>query len=637
LLQRHGLLYTSTHANLFFGPGFVEIWVVLPLIWLSIILLAAFAGLLIYYINTRLRLRLLVVVAVLFLLTLGTRHSRFFLDLVQAYIVKPNEIALEKKFIGHNIQATLAAYDLNRIETREYPIEEVNWNWDMKNPQVEIGLRNIPVWDREVLQGVYEQLQEMRAYYHFTSVDVDRYMVNGFYRQVYLSPRELNLTKLPPGARNWVNERLKYTHGYGVVMTPAAQSGEQSLTWFIQGMPPTSDVGFKIEQPAIYYGLGHYGPVIAPNDSREVDYPTETGFAEVDYQGKGDVRLSSIFRKLIFALYFKEKDFFFTTSVGPQSRILFRRQIEERVRTLTPFFRLDQDPYMVVTPKGLFWILDGYTTSNCYPYAQLYNKDFNYIRDSVKIVVDAYHGSVDYYLADERDPIIQAYSRMYPGLIKSLDQMPPELKAHLRYPKDLFDIQMSIYANYHQTDPEVFYKQEDLWEFPQIQQDNKTVRMLPYYMTLNLLDPNQFEFNLICPLTPKTRGNLSALVVAGCDGANYGKIVVYSFPKGTLVLGPSQVDAFINQDTVISEQLTLWNQKGSRVERGRMILLPAAGSIVYIQPVYLKAETELKIPQLKRLIISKGETVVMESSLEGGFAKLQERLKAKNAGMKRGD
>ena len=631
-LQRHTLLYTASHGDLFFGPGFVEMRVVLPLIWLSMALLGAVAVMSIRYLHSRRGLRPLIALALIWFLVLWARYSPALPDFVEKYYVKPDEISRERPFIAHHIQATLAAYDLGRVETREYPIREVPW--DLQGPQISAALRNIPVWDKEILLGVYEQLQELRTYYNFTSVDVDRYLVQGAYQQVFLAPRELNLDELPPGARSWVNERLKYTHGYGAVMTPASQRGEDPMTWFIQGIPPTSEFGFTMEQPAIYYGLGKMGPAIAPNDSHEMGYPTEGGHTAVDYQGKGDVALSSMFRKLIFSLYFKERDIFFTTKTNAASRMLFRRHIVERVKALTPFFQLDEDPYIVVTPKGLYWILDGYTASDRYPYAQPFREKFNYIRNSVKIVVDAYHGTVTYYLADDRDPIIRAYQRMYPGLLKNLDRLPPELKPHLRYPKGMFDIQMAIYGKYHQTDPEVYYKQEDLWEFPEISQGEKTLRMRSYYLTLNLLDPQKSEFFLLAPMTPRARANLRALCTVGCDGANYGKLIVYSFPKGAMVFGPSQVDAFIDQDTTISEQFSLWNQMGSRVARGRMILLPVANSIVYIQPVYLEATAKFKIPQLKRLIVSKGELVSMEPSLERGFEKLNERFKAQAERMK---
>ncbi|MEJ5329010.1 MAG: UPF0182 family protein [Desulfobaccales bacterium] len=629
ILQRHTLLYSRAHVPLFYGPGFTEVWVIIPLIWLSLIFLLGIALSLIVVIHTRRGVKVLAAFVVLFLLALGARYSPFLPNLVQTYIVKPNEIARERPYITHNIQATLEAYNLAQVETRDYPISDLPW--DVRAPKVQAALRNIPVWDKEVLLEVFQNLQELRTYYDFNSVDVDRYTVGGQYQQVYLAAREIELDKLPAGAKNWLNERLKYTHGLGAVMIPAAQRGEEPMTWFLQGIPPRSDYGLEIEEPAVYYGLGNLKPIIAPNYSREIGYPIDSTNVMVDYTGKGGVPMASLFRKLIFAVYFKEKEIFFTTQTIPQSRMHFRRNILERIRTLTPFFILDKDPYLVVTPKRLYWIQDAYTISNRYPYAQPYNKDLNYIRNSVKIVVDAYDGTVTYYLADPRDPIIRAYSRIYPGLLRDLAELPKELKLHLRYPRDIFNIQMSIYAVYHQTDPEVFYKQEDIWEFSAVPHAGKMERMEPRYLTLNILDKETDEFMLVVPMNPKDRTNLRALCVVGCDGPNYGKVVVFRFPKGVLVHGPQQVEAFINQDTLISEQFTLWSQQGSLVDRGKMILLPIGESIIYIQPVYLKATVGVTIPQLKRLIISQGELVVMEPSVREGLEALNRRLQANRA------
>jgi uncharacterized protein len=563
---------------------------------------------------------------VILTLGIGLRYTQFLPDTVQRYIVQPNEISREQAFMQKNIDATVRAYNIHKVETREDPILH---DGESRVNKIGVSLRNIPVWDKDVLKDVFEQLQELRTYYEFSGVSVDRYTVNGALQQVFLAARELNLKALPPEARNWINERLKYTHGFGVVMTPAAQGGDEPLNWFIQGIPPTSAYGFEIGQPAIYYGRSEFGPVIAPNDSGEMGHPVGDTTAEYNYQGTGGVPISNMFRKLVFALYFGERDIFFTTKTNRDSRMLFRRNIVEAIKTLTPFFTLDKDPYIVTTSKGLYWIQDAYTMSDRYPGSQPHYLGFNYIRNSVKIIVDAYNGSVDYYVADPEDPIIQAYRRMYPGLLKPLDAIPQELKAHVRYPRDMFDIQLSVYQKYHQS-VEEFYKQEDLWEFPMMERNKKLDRMTPYYLTLNIIDPDRPDFLLLCPMTPKGRSNLRALCVVGSDAPNYGKMIVYTFPKGSLFLGPSQVEAIINQDTRVSEQLTLWNQMGSQVERGRMIVLPVMGSLVYIQSVYLKAAARLKIPQLKRLIIVKNDTVVMESTLEEGFAKLEERFQAQS-------
>ncbi len=634
LYQRHLLLFTTAHTPLFFGPGFVERWVILPIIWLMLVFLAGLTFSLVGYLLTGRYLRGVVVFGLLLILSGAARYSQALPELTQKYLVKPDEISRERPYLIWNIQATLAAYGLNQVETREYRSKAHSQE---RGEALEFpGLwRNIPVWDKDMLGPVYKELQGLRPYYDFAKVDVDRYSLGGSRQQVFLAARELNLQKLPAAAQNWVNKRLKYTHGYGAVMTPAAQGGDEPMVWFLEDLPPRSDYGLELLQPAIYYGLGSYEPAIAPNDSREVGYPTAEGHTLTDYQGKGGIPVNSLFRKLIFAMYFKEKDIFFTTKTNPQSRLLFRRHIVERIKYLTPALKLDRDPYIVVTPQGLFWLQDAYTTSPYYPCAQPSEEGFNYIRNAVKIVVDAYNGSVDYYVADPADPIIRAWQRIYPGLFKDLQQMPQVLQDHLRYPKDLFDIQMNIYVRYHQTDPEIFYKQEDLWEWPEIQQGEARVRMDSYYLTLNFFDYRKAEFILLTPMVPKGRANLRALVGVGCDPPNYGKIMVYSFPKGALVYGPSQVNAIIDQDTVISQQFSLWNQLGSQVERGRLLVVPIEGGVYYIQSVFLKAAGQLQIPQLKRLIISRGELVVMEASLEEGFAKLSQKIQVDTERLKR--
>jgi uncharacterized membrane protein (UPF0182 family) len=628
LLQRYELLYSQDHEPLFFGPGFVEMRVVLPLIWLSILSFSGAALSIVFFIHTRKGLKLCVLLCVSFLVFLGLRHAKFLPAIVEKYSVKPNEIVREKTFIGNSIEATLAAYDLSNVETREYAIERIPWT--ASDPDVEWNFRNIPVWDREMLEDVYKQIQGIRPYYDFPSVDVDRYIVEGRYQQVYLAARELNVLNLPPYAQNWVNLHLQYTHGKGVVMTPAVQGGDEAMTWFIQDIPPKSKYGFSIQQPDIYYGLISDSPyVLAPNEVKEMDYPKGETNVLSDYRGRGGVRLSSLFRKLLFAVYFKDRNLFFTTKTDEKTRVLFRRSILERIRVLTPYFLLDQDPYVVVTSQGIYWIQDAYTTSDRYPNAQPSHNHFNYMRNSVKIVVDAYNGSVTYYIADPKDPIIQAYRRMYPGLLKGLEQMSAELKPHLRYPKDFFVEQMGIYGKYHQTDPELFYRQEDIWNFAVVLKGEKSVAMTPYYLTLNLVERNRHEFLLLSPMSPAGRDNLRSLAVARCDGENYGEMIVYSFPKGEQVYGPSQISALIDQDTTIAQQFTLWNQVGSQVKRGRMIVLPIGPIVLYIQPVYLEAASGLKIPELKRLIVSQGDAVVMASSLGEAFRLLEAQVTEK--------
>jgi hypothetical protein len=455
---------------------------------------------------------------------------------------------------------------------------------------------------------------------------VDRYAVKDLYQQVNLAAREMDTNNLPKYAQNWNNIHLQYTHGYGVVMTPAAQAGNESMTWFIGDLPPSSNYGFTIKRPEVYFGIEKVDFVIVPNDLGEIDYPQEEKEVLSNYAGTGGVPLSSFFRKLLFAAYFKDRNIFFTPNTNKDSRIIFIRNIQHRIRKIAPCLQLDEDPYLVVTRKGLFWIQDGYTTSERYPNSEPCSRGYNYIRNSVKIVVDAYNGNIDFYMADNLDPIVRAYNRMYPGFLKDMKEMPDELRPHLRYPKDMFEMQMEIYTKYHQTDPEMFYRQEDNWESVQTIRNDKSLPMRPYYLTLDLLQPFQHEFLLLFPMSPRGKGNLRSLAIAGCDKDSYGKITVYSFSKGKLIPGPLQVSALIDQDTDISKEMTLWGQSGSDVTRGRMMIIPVSNMLLYIQPVYLSSTARLKIPELKRLIVSQGQMVAMEDSLESAFSVLEEKM-----------
>ena len=492
-------------------------------------------------------------------------------------------------------------------------------------------LRNIPLWEAQTLEPVLEQLQELRSYYTFSTVTVDRYTIEDKYAQVFVAPRELDDRNLPGDATNWINRHLTYTHGYGAAMTPANQTGGSPMLWFMQDIPIRSDYGLSLQQPGIYYGLQSEPYVVAPNGTGEMDYPKGNDNVTTNYQGKGGVPVSSLIRRMVFAWHFKDRNLFFTRRTTGQSKILYRRNIIERIRTLTPFLMLDKTPYMVATSRGIFWIQDAYTTSNWYPDAAPVEENgarFNYLRNSVKIVVDAYNGTVDYYIFDSEDPIVRAYSRIYPGLFKEKSEMPADIRKHIRYPRDLFDIQMRIYAKYHQTDPKVFYQEEDLWAYADEIHQRKAEPMRPEYLTLNLFQPDHLDFLLLAPMIPKNRDNLRVMAVAGCDEPNYGKIMVYEFPKGQLVLGPSQIFAIINEDPKIAEQFTLWDQAGSQVSRGRVIILPIGRTIFYIQPVYLKSSGQLQIPELQRVIVSEGQLAVMETSLNEAYKKLWERVQS---------
>lgn len=641
IFQRHLLLYSSEHLPLFFGPGYTEMTVILPLIWAALVMLVALGGSFIWYLNKNSGLPLVIILATLLLATIGLRYWDEIPNAVQDYVVEPDELARQQDYIRHNIAATLDAFDLADVETRPYlnsPTEI-----DPEEP-AEISLRNIPVWDKDMLIDVYRELQELRTYYRFLNVNTDRYTIDGKYQQVFVSARELDFDRLPQDSQNWVNRWFKYTHGYGAVMSPAAQIGEEPKEWFLKDIPPRSDVGLTVKEPGIYFGMEDLYDVIAPNALGEISYPGPTGVVLDDFRGGTGIPIYGLFRRAIFALYYRDYKLFFTKAIQPNSRILIRRNVPSTIRVVTPFLELDQDPYLVVTAERLYWIVDAYTLSDNYPYAEPVNqrtngervgaeqdiamvspipREFNYIRNSVKIVVDAYSGDMTYYLADPSDPIARAYRRMYPGLLKSMDDFPQELKPHIRYPRDLFTTQMQVYAKYHQTDPATFYGQEDRWMFPRVSREGKMKTMLPYFVTLNLIDRSRFEHLLLAPMNPDGRENMRAIVVVSSDGDNYGRIIVYSFPTGALIHGLSQIDALIEQDSKIAQQFTLWGQGGTEVHRGKLILVLIDDIITYVQPVYLKAAHGVNIPQLVRVIVSQGGKVAMEASFEQAMAALR--------------
>jgi len=639
VLDRHNLLYTAAHEPIFFGPGFVELRYILPLIWLTgfAVLAATLSG--IYWSQTGKGLKTTLGFAAVFLLAWGLRHSSFLPNLLDRFLVRPNPVKVESAFMVNNIKATLEAFDLQGIKTVAVT---ATTGPEMIEPDMRKHLHNIPIWDPEYLDDVYQQLQGIRPYYNFTDVDVGRYQINGQLEQVNLAAREINIGKLPRDAQNWENTHLRYTHGYGAVITPAAQNGERPMEWFLRDLSLQSEVGFKIEKPDIYFGTEKLDYVIAPNKLIIPAISTADDLAaNQSYSGRDGVPISSLFRKALMALYFRDEKLFFSASIGGDSKALFRRNIVERIKTLTPYLALDHDPYIVVTPSRIFWVQDAYTTSRWYPVAKDYRfafadangeeeKSFNYIRNSVKIVVDAFDGSVDYYVADSKDPIIQGYGKAYPGLFKNIAAMPPLLREQLRYPRDIFQVQMGIYAKYHQTDPALFYQQSETWDFAKV--GEKPVK--PYYLTTLLDGAEEVQpFVLLNPMTPVGRNNLSVLAVAGAHRADtagipYEKeVVLYKFSRDVQVDGPSQVSALIDQDPQISRLFSLWDQKGSHVQRGRIIVLPIGKSILYVQPVYIVSTGNIKIPELARIILSMGNVVVMDTTLEGAWNTLEAKLR----------
>ncbi|MFZ0241562.1 MAG: UPF0182 family protein [Desulfobacterales bacterium] len=627
ILQRNALVYKSSYAPLFYGPGFVDMKIIVPLIWLQVFFWTGAIFCLVLVIHKNKGRKVFAALLLGFLIVLGARAFDFLPRLIKKYVVEPNEFALEEPYIANNIEATQQAYRLKKVEFRNFnpaeaPVADID-------PRMDAILRNIPLWEEPIMTPVLEQLQQLRRYYRFSTVSVDRYTIQGDYSQVFVAPRELDYRDLPGDVQTWTNLHLTYTHGYGATMTPANQSGGSPMVWYMQDMPIRSDYGLSVAQPRIYYGLYKTPYVVAPNDTGELDYPQGKDNVTDDYKGKGGVSVSSFFKKLVFAWYFRDRNLFLTTRVTDESKILLRRNILDRIQTITPYLVLDQTPYVVANSRGIFWIQDAYTTSHWYPAAtpmEMNGIHLNYLRNSIKIVVDAYNGTVDYYLFDPEDPIARAYSRIYPGLFKDKTEMPADIRAHVRYPLDIFDIQMRIYNKYHQTDPKTFYMQEDLWAYAEVSHQNKIEPMKPYYMTLNLFDPDRLDFLQLVPTIPNGRSNLRALAAVGCDEPNYGKILIYEFPKAELVRGPAQIVATINEEPDIAEQFTLWNQAGSEVVRGRIIVLPMQGTVFYIQPVFLISTYQVKTPELQRVIVSGGQLAVMEKSIDEAIKILVQRM-----------
>ena len=539
---------------------------------------------------------------------------------LQKLIVGPNELIKETPYIEHTIAGTLKAYGLEDTETNvlggsaELTAEHIESN--------AATIENIRLWDQEPLLDTLGQIQEIRTYYQFESVDNDRYRINGNYQQTLLSPRELLSSSLPN--RTWINEHLTFTHGYGVSLIPVNQVTPEGLpVLLIKDIPPRSSVDLKIDRPEIYFGELSNDHVFVNTDTKEFDYPQGEQNVYKNYEGSGGFSVGSFVRKVLLSARFKTLKIFFSDDIHEESRVLMYRNISNRVAKVAPFLMLDQDPYLVISEGRLFWIYDTYTVSDRFPYSP---QSFfgNYVRNSVKVVIDAYEGTMDFYIADPKDPVILTYRGIFPELFKDMETMPEDLKNHIRYPSDLFAIQTIVYATYHMKTPQVFYNKEDQWEVPQI--DGR--RMEPYYTIMKLPSKQEEEYILMLPFTPRGKSNLSAWMVARSDGEHYGKLVAYTFPKQKLIYGPSQIVARINQDAEISRQISLWDQRGSSVIQGTLLVIPIEESLIYVRPLYLKADAG-KIPELKRVIVGYEDNIAMEPTLEEALEKIFSGLTTK--------
>ncbi len=648
-LDRFELLYAN--QGVVYGAGYTAVHVTQFALWVMVAASAA-AGVLLALNSFRPNLKMAAAGAGAFaaLWFIGVTLIPLF---VQKFVVQPNELELETPYLKNYIESTRAAYGLDSIQETSYPATA-----DLTQAAIagnQDTIQNIRLWDARPLLQTYQQTQAIRLYYQFYRVDTDRYHLADGYHQVMLSSRELS-QNLPQKARTWVNRYLQFTHGYGVVMNFVSKTvGDGFPQYLLENVPPQSDFGLNITQPAIYYGESVTGYRIVATGIKEFDYPKGNDNVYTSYAGKGGIPLDSYWKRLLFAWSEGDVNILLTSYFTPASRIQIHRNVRERVAQIVPFLQLDDDPYAALSGGRLYWIQDAYTTSDHYPYANperawaeetssglddAFNTGLrgfapqgaanfsrtafdglNYIRNSVKVVVDMYDGTVRFFIIDPKDPILAAYRKAFPGLFGDLAELSTDLKEHLRYPEDLFSIQGDQYRTFHMTDPQVFYNREDLWTSPLETYGAETLEMQPYYILTKLPGSSELEYMLMTPFTPKNRDNMISWMAARSDFPEYGRMICYQLPKEKLVYGPNQIEAIINQDTTISQQLTLWNQNGSRVIRGKQIVTPIGNSFLYVTPLYLIAEGA-KIPQLKRVIAVAGDKVAMEPTLDEALTAL---------------
>lgn len=620
-LDRYELLYSQRGAVL--GATYTDVNATLPALkWLAV--LAVLCGLtaLVHVFRRSAR----PVAAGVVVLVVGWIAGIWaFPTLMQRLRVAPNALVAESPYIANHIQMTRRAFALDRIEERDFPARETLTAADLaRNAPT---LKNVRLWDHAPLLLTFAQLQEIRTYYRFVDVDNDRYVVDGEYQQIMLSARELSYQNLPRDVQGrdadlqWINEHLQYTHGYGAVVGPVNRiTGEGLPELYVRDIPPVpTKATLRITRPEIYFGEVSNDYVFVRTRSQEIDYPSGDENVYATYQGKGGVQVGSIWRRLLLSMGFGSYRILLSPEITSESRVLFHRQIGERVRRIAPFFRFDPDPYLVIRADGrLAWIVDGYTATDRFPYAERVPGLGNYVRNSVKVVVDAYDGSVSYYVSDAQDPLVRAYAAAFPGLLAPIDAMPADLRAHVRYPSGFFAVQARMYATYHMQDPRVFYNKEDLWSVPRTSEAGRERELEPYYTIMRIPGESREEFVLLIPFTPLRRDNMIAWLAARSDGEAYGRLVAFLFPKQRLIYGPRQIAARIDQDAVISQQLTLWSQRGSTVVRGSLLAIPVEESLLYVQPLYLAAEKG-SIPELKRVIVAHGNQIAMNETLDAAL------------------
>ncbi len=609
-LKRFQLMYSEEGVT--FGPGYTDVHAWIPVYWImaavcllcAVILFAAPA-----FGSLRPGIASLIAFVVVYVL------SGLYPGLIQSLFVKPNELLKEQEYIAHNIAFTLKAYNLDKVEVRDFTsTTRLDKAGLARN---EATIRNIRLWDWRPLQDAYEQLQTIRPYYVFSDVDLDRYHIGGIYRQVMLSVRELDFSLISEQAQTWINQYFQYTHGYGICASPVNEVTEEGLpALLVQDIPPQSKVQeLSITRPEIYFGEKTEHPVFVRTRMKEFDYPVGDENAFTTYNADRGLQIGGFLRRLLFAWELGSFEILFTQNFTDDSRVLLHRSIQARVKKVAPFLDYDKDPYIVVDNGRLFWLQDAYTTSSRYPYSEpVLQGQLNYIRNSVKVVVDAYLGDIRFYISDPTDPLIQTYARIFPKLFRPISAMPRGLRSHVRYPEDLFDVQRRVLCTYHMRDPRVFYNKEDVWQIPTENYRGSDQVMESYYTIMSLPHAVKEEFVLLIPFTPNNKNNMIAWLAARSDGSNYGRLILYQFPKQELTYGPMQIEARIDQDPNISQLITLWSQKGSSVIRGNLLVIPIEKSVLYVEPLYLQAEKS-KIPELTRVIVVYENQVMMGEDL----------------------
>ena len=618
------LVYSSRGAV--FGAGYTDVNAQLPAFTILVFVTIIAAILLLVNVFLQQAWRAIVVVLVGWI-AISALAGNIYPNLVQRFQVNPNEFTREREYIAHNIDFTRAAFGLDRIVDENFDAEsELTGAELLEQPDT---IRNIRLWDYRPLLQTYNQVQALRQQYQFTDIDIDRYEVEGERRQLMLSARELIPEQLEQPAQTWVNRKLVYTHGYGVAASPVAEITPDGLPTFVLQDLPVQGI-LEVSRPQIYFGERTNEYVIVKTETEEFDYPRgEGGNVFTTFEGDTGIRIGGFLPRLAFAIQFADINLFISQELTSESQLLWRRNILQRTLEVAPFLRFDSDPYIVVGGDGnLYWFLDAYTVSGRFPYSEpsqygtrTVQPGFNYIRNPVKIIIDAYTGEMDFYLVEPDEPIAAAYARIFPSLFTPFEEMPEDLNAHIRYPNDLFSIQASVFRTYQMTEPTDFYNREDVWAWPEEIFDNQSRPMEPYYVLMQLPGSEDLDFIQILPFTPANRENMISWLAAQNDPDKYGEMLVYRFGKDSLVFGPKQIEARIDQDPTISSLLSLWNQQGSQVIRGNLLVIPIGESLLYVEPLYLQAATG-KIPELKRVILATSDRVIMAENLGLALAEL---------------